>query len=93
MRIDAYNQIAQLYGVQSNYKTQKTSSVSAPKDQVSISQVGCDYQVAKSAVSQASDIREDKVAQLKSMIDSGNYSVEPGDFASKLLEKYNNSLM
>lgn len=93
MRIDAYNQIAQLYGVQSNYKTQKTSSVSAPKDQVSISQSGRDYQVAKSAVSQASDIREDKVAQLKSMIDSGNYSVEPGDFASKLLEKYNNSLM
>lgn len=93
MRIDAYNQVAQLYGVQSNYKTQKTSSVSAPKDQVSISQVGCDYQVAKSAVSQASDIREDKVAQLKSMIDSGNYSVELGDFASKLLEKYNNSLM
>lgn len=93
MRIDAYNQVAQLYGVQSNYKTQKTSSVSAPKDQVSISQVGCDYQVAKSAVSQASDIREDKVAQLKSMIDSGNFSVEPGDFASKLLEKYNNSLM
>ena len=38
MRIDAYNQVAQLYGVQSNYKTQKTSSVSAPKDQVSISQ-------------------------------------------------------
>ena len=82
MRIDAYNQVAQLYGVQSNYKTQKTSSVSAPKDQVSISQAGCDYQVAKSAVSQASDIREDKVAQLKSMIDSGNYSVELGDFAS-----------
>lgn len=93
MRIDAYNQVAQLYGVQSNYKTQKTSSVSAPKDQVSISQAGRDYQVAKSAVSQASDIREDKVAQLKSMIDSGNYSVDPGNFASKLLEKYNNSLM
>ena len=93
MRIDAYNQVAQLYGVQSNYKTQKTSSVSAPKDQVSISQTNRDYQVAKSAVSQASDIREDKVAQLKSMIDSGNYSVEPGNFASKLLEKYNNSLM
>lgn len=93
MRIDAYNQVAQLYGVQSKYKTQKTSSASAPTDQVSISQAGRDYQVAKSAVSQASDIREDKVAQIKSKIDSGNYSVEPGDFASKLLEKYNNSLI
>ena len=93
MRIDAYNQVAQLYGVQSNFKTQKTSGVSAPRDQVSISQAGRDYQVAKTAVSQASDIREDKVAQLKSMIDAGTYSVVPGDFASKLLEKYNNSLI
>ena len=93
MRIDAYNQVAQLYGVQSNFKTQNTSSVSAPRDQVSISQAGRDYQVAKTAVSQASDIREDKVAQLKSMIDAGTYSVEPGDFASKLLEKYNKSLI
>jgi negative regulator of flagellin synthesis FlgM len=67
--------------------------VSVHRDQVSISQAGRDYQVAKTAVSQASDIREDKVAQLKSMIDAGTYSVEPGDFASKLLEKYNNSLI
>ena len=47
------------------------------------------YQIAKQAVADASDIREDKVSQLKSMIDAGTYSVEPGDFASKLLEKYN----
>ena len=93
MRIDAYNQVAQVYGVQSNYKTQKTQNNSTVKDQVSISQAGRDFQVAKNAVSQASDIREDKVSQLKSMIDAGTYSVEPGDFASKLLEKYNNSLM
>ena len=93
MRIDAYNQIAQLYNVQKSAKTQKTQNVSRVSDQVSISQAGRDYQVAKTAVSQASDIREDKVAQLKSMIDAGTYSVEPGDFASKLLEKYNNSLI
>ena len=88
MRIDAYNQVAQLYGIQKNLKTQKGQNA-GPRDQVSISQAGRDYQVAKSAVSEASDIREDKVSQLKSMIDAGTYSVEPGDFASKLLEKYN----
>ena len=49
MRIDAYNQVAQLYGVQSNFKTQKTSSASAPRDQVSISQAGRDSQGAKTA--------------------------------------------
>lgn len=89
MRIDAYNQITQLYGVQKNLNNQKTTKVSAGRDQLSISQIGKDYQVAKSAVSQASDIREDKVAALKSRLDSGNYQVDAGDFASKLLEKYN----
>lgn len=89
MRIDAYNQIAQLYGVQRNMGVQKTKEVGRMTDQVSISQSGREFQIAKNAVSQASDIREDKVAQLKTMIDSGNYQVEPGDFASKLLEKYN----
>ena len=89
MRIDAYNQIAQLYGVQRNMGVQKTKNVGRMTDQVSISQSGREFQIAKNAVSQASDIREDKVAQLKTMVDSGNYQVEPGDFASKLLEKYN----
>lgn len=93
MRIDAYNQIAKVYGVQNARKTQKAQGAAGPKDQVSISSAGRDYQVAKKAVSEASDIREDKVSQLKSMIDAGTYSVQPGDFASKLLEKYNNSLM
>lgn len=93
MRIDAYNQIAQLYGVSKTSRTQKAQGTASVSDQVSISQAGRDYQIAKKAVSEASDIREDKVAQLKSMVDAGTYSVEPGDFASKLLEKYNNSLM
>ncbi len=92
MRIDAYNQISQIYGVQKNLKTQKTQGSSWGKDEVSISQAGRDYQVAKNAVSEASDIREDKVAQLKTMVDSGTYQVNPSDFASKLLEKYNATL-
>jgi negative regulator of flagellin synthesis FlgM len=88
MRIDAYNQITQIYGVQKSMKTSKTQSTSGFSDQLSISRAGRDYQVAKNAVSEASDVREDKVAQLKSMVDSGTYEVSAGDFASKLLEKY-----
>ena len=93
MRIDAYNQVAQLYGIQKNLKTQKAQNAAGPRDQVSISQAGRDYQVAKSAVSEASDIREDKVAELKAKVNSGNYSVDTADFTKKLLEKYNTSLM
>lgn len=40
MRIDAYNQIAQLYGVSRTTKTAKTQSASRMSDQVSISQAG-----------------------------------------------------
>lgn len=47
MRIDAYNQIAQLYGVSRTTKTAKTQSTSRMSDQVSISQAGRDYQIAK----------------------------------------------
>ena len=90
MRIDAYNQIAQLYGAQKAYNTQKTNkTASMGSDQLSISQVGYSYQAAKSAVSEASDVREDKVAKLKAQIEAGTYSVDPEDFAAKLLEKYN----
>ena len=90
MRIDAYNQIAQLYGVQKNYNTQKAKSTSAMgSDQLSISSAGYSHQVAKAAVSEASDVREDKVAKLKAQIEAGTYSVDPEDFAAKLLEKYN----
>lgn len=52
MRIDAYNQIAQLYGVSRTTKTAKTQSASRMSDQVSISQAGRDYQIAKKAVSE-----------------------------------------
>ena len=89
MRIVAYNQIAKVYGVQQSAKTQKTQKAYSGSDQLSISQAGRDYQIAKNAVSEASDIREDKVAQLKQMVDSGTYEVTAEDFASKLLEKYN----
>lgn len=89
MRIDAYNQIAQLYGVNKTTTAQKNLKTASTKDEFTISSVGKDLQIAKTAVAEASDIREDKVALLKNKIDSGEYSVNPDDFAAKLLEKYN----
>ena len=94
MRIDAYNQVAQLYGVQqkSYNASNKIKGSSMGSDQLSISQTGYDYQVAKNAVKQVSDVREDKVAKIKAQIEAGTYSVNPEDFANKLLDKYNNYL-
>lgn len=88
MRIDAYNQIAQVYGTQNNVRTAKAQTAGEQRDQISISQAGRDYQVAKNAVSEASDIREDRISRIKAMIDAGTYSVDAGDFAGKLMQKY-----
>lgn len=87
MRIEAYNQVSQVFN-SSRTSRLKNSGSTGRKDQLEISQAGRDYQVAKQAVAEASDIRKDKVAALKSSIASGNYKVETGDFAAKLIEKY-----
>ena len=93
MRIDAYNQVAQLYKTTKAGKVKAASSAVQARDEVQISSFGRDYQIAKQAVQEASDIRTDKVAELKSKVNAGNYNVDNGDFASKLLAKYNASLM
>jgi negative regulator of flagellin synthesis FlgM len=89
MRIDAYNQVAAVYKNSKPARTNATRKTASFQDQLQISSAGRDYQIAKQAVANASDIREDKVAELKTQVDSGNYKVDSGDFASKLLEKYN----
>ena len=63
MRIDAYNQIAQVYKTTSAAKLQKTENARHGRDEVQISSFGRDY------------------------------LVDTADFAKKLLEKYNTSLM
>lgn len=88
MRIEAYNQVAQLYKTNKTSGAKPTNKASMGRDEVQISSFGRDYQVAKKAVAEASDIREDKVAEMKSKYESNDYQVDTGDFASKLLEKY-----
>ncbi|MBE5897099.1 MAG: flagellar biosynthesis anti-sigma factor FlgM [Lachnospiraceae bacterium] len=93
MRIEAYTQVAQLYKTNNTSKAQATSNVAAARDEVQLSSFGRDYQIAKKAVAEASDIREDKVAEMKQKLASDNYQVDTGDFASKLLEKYNAAIL
>lgn len=89
MRIEAYNQVAQIYKTGSTASAQKATEPGKSRDEVQISSLGRDYQIAKQAVAESSDIREEKIAQVAAKVNSGNYSVDMDDFASKLLEKYN----
>lgn len=87
MRIDAYNKIAQVYGV--NSKTKATSAKKAYNaDQVEISSIGKDLQTAKKAVAECDDVRADKVAEMKAKYNNDSYQIDPSDFADMLIRKF-----
>ena len=56
MRIDAYNQVQQLYNIKKPTQVKKTSGTSF-SDQVQISSLGKDIQFTKTAVMESPDVR------------------------------------
>ena len=87
MRIEAYNQVQQIYNTNKPGQVKKTSNVSFA-DRLQISSMGKDIQIAKAAVAAAPDVREDITTPIKNSIDAGTYQVSAGSFAEKLLQKY-----
>ena len=85
MRIDAFNQVTQLYKTNSTKKAYKTNTTQAA-DKVEISQMGKDYQIAKNAVAAAPDVREDKVNAIKQALASGTYNVSMEEVTDKLIQ-------
>lgn len=89
MRIDAYNQIQQIYGNKKSSKAEeKKTTGTSFKDQLLLSATAQDASTAKKALSGTPDVRQDLVNSLKERIDNNTYEVDPEDFAGKLLEKY-----
>lgn len=88
MRIEAYNQVSQLYKTRKSALKNVNSSNKAVRDEVSISSFGRDLQVAKNALKEASDVREDRVDSLKKEIKEGSYSVDTVAFADFLIAKF-----
>lgn len=90
MRIEAYTNVQQLYSSKntSKLKKDKTQSFS---DQLQISSLGKDIQVAKQAVLNSPDVREEVTASIKESMDAGTYHVDSNSFAERLFEKYNSA--
>ena len=88
MRIDAFNRVQQLYGKTSttNLKKEKARNFS---DQLEISNMGKDIHVAKQAVKNSPDVREDVMASIKERLNAGTYQVNTDEFADRLFERYN----
>lgn len=87
MRIEAYNQVQQLYNTRKPGQVKHTAGTGL-KDQVQISSMGKDFQTVKAAVAAAPDVREDVTAPIKASMDAGTYEVSVDSFADKLMKKY-----
>lgn len=89
MRIEAYSQVAQIYKTDKLAGSSCREKAGIGRDEVQISSFGRDYQIAKQAVAEAPDIRQEKIAELAAKVKGGSYDVSVDDFAAKLLERYN----
>lgn len=87
MRVDAYNKITQVYQTNTIQKTEIKAKVAA-QDQVEISSIGSDYQVAKKAVANEPDIRMDKVNDIKARMASGTYNVSMEEVADHIIKRF-----
>ena len=83
MRIDAMNQVSQIYQKSGTKKVAQTNKASFA-DRLELSQIGKDMQVAKAAVKAAPDVRQNRVDELKAAVANGTYSVSNEDLAEKL---------
>jgi len=87
MRVEAYQQVQQIYQTKKVNQTQKASGTSQ-MDQLQISSFGKDIQTAKTAVAEAPDVRAERIASIKAQVQNGIYKVDNAAFAEKLLNKY-----
>ena len=54
---------------------------------VKLSKTSKDLQIAIDAVNKAPDVRDDKVAQLKSEVEEGRYTIDADKIAAKIIDK------
>lgn len=91
MRIESMSQVAQIYKANQTQSTEKTQKAKA-QDEVQISEAGKDFQIAKMALQEVPDVREDKIAAIKSSMEAGTYQVNSSSFADKVIQKYTDIL-
>lgn len=89
MRIDSLNSASRIYEVTASASVKPKKTADQVSDSYEISQTAKNYQIAKAAVKNASDVREDKVAKLKEQISNGTYSVSAEAVAEKILGNMN----
>lgn len=67
-------------------RVDKSSAVSSKKDIVSISNQAKDYTIVQKALKDVPDVRQDKVRELTSKYESGQYNVNGRDIAENIVK-------
>lgn len=85
MRIDAYNAVSQVYQMKAQVNKAEKEKKTTRDDKLELSQAGKDIAVAKKALTETPNIREDKVRRIKEQMAAGTYSVSAEDVADKMV--------
>lgn len=83
------DKIIQAYRKQEVSKENTKSSRISRNDELSLSDVAKDYQLAMNAIKKVPDIRKEKVEAIKEQIRTGTYVIDAGKIAEKILEDVN----
>lgn len=83
--------VHQINAMQNTYGTGKTKPVAqmgaTKRDEVSVSHLAKDYQLAYGAVRKVDDVRADRAAELKMQIQSGTYNVSAKEVCEKIVNQ------
>lgn len=85
MRIDAYNAVNQIYQTSQISKAKTAAKTSSVSDKFEISDTAQDISDSQDTVSKASDVREDKIADIKARMAAGTYNISSEAVADKIL--------
>ncbi|MCR5797237.1 MAG: flagellar biosynthesis anti-sigma factor FlgM [Eubacterium sp.] len=84
MRIDSLMQVNQLYQTTKPRVNKADNTQASFMDSLEISDKAQDYQVAKKAVSEAPDVRSEKVQDIMNRMKNGTYYVSDEELADNL---------
>ena len=88
MKIGAYMQVNQIYQSNKPKKTGKSGRTAESSDKIELSDFGRELSVARKAVADAPEIRENRVEELKASIQSGSYDLSMDRLVNKFVENY-----
>ncbi|MFA5525122.1 MAG: flagellar biosynthesis anti-sigma factor FlgM [Tissierellales bacterium] len=80
------DKVVQAYKNQEVNKAKTNSNKTSRNDELSLSDLAKDYQVAMNAIKNLPDVREEKVRAIKEQISTGTYVIDAGKIAEKMIE-------